>query len=365
MNNTSGAIVLACSLGIWAAGKATGQETRSFSVHRNCGACVVGLKQIATITDRRSPGVPGSWAIVASGPERQFLVVNTADRSKIVVFDSIGAYKREVGTPGRGPGEFLAVVQTFTDPADTVYAVDYGNRRISVLRPDLSFVRDVDLPPGQLVFEHAGTGGFFATGPILTTNEAGYPIHRIDSRGRVVRSFGLGASTLDARRPAYLRWAIAPTRDGRLWGVQRFNFRVVEFDTTGTVLANYAEVVVPWVNGDGDPVDPLLERPPGTITAAAVDGRYLWIVAQVADDNWKPIPKREAEQAITAAETRKLYDTMIVAVDAVEGAIAGTLRSDLPLWLVSNSHYLYSYALAEDGYVVITVFEPIAPRRSD
>lgn len=68
----------------------------------------------------------------------------------IHLFDSAGRFRRRLGQPGRGPGDFLRPCSVAIDKSGRMAVIDRGNNRVQIFRPDGTFVRKW----GEL-----GTGG--------------------------------------------------------------------------------------------------------------------------------------------------------------------------------------------------------------
>lgn len=54
----------------------------------------------------------------------------------IMLFDSQGAFLRQVGETGKGPGNFLRPSRLYIDPRDVIYVYDEGNYNVTGLAPD-------------------------------------------------------------------------------------------------------------------------------------------------------------------------------------------------------------------------------------
>jgi len=68
---------------------------------------------------------------------------------RVAVFDERGAYLRDLGTPGHGPGQLYMPVGLGLSPAGDVFVADSGNHRIQVFSPDGAFLRSFRLKNGE------------------------------------------------------------------------------------------------------------------------------------------------------------------------------------------------------------------------
>lgn len=110
-------------------------------------------------------------------------------KHQIVVFDSTGRFLRRTGRRGRGPGEFEAPWNIAVDSRDSVFVWDWKLDRVSVLSPDLVFVRSFPTPGRWALsgFEALPGGNL-----LVAAYEPGTPgtIHVLSRTGRLVRSIG-------------------------------------------------------------------------------------------------------------------------------------------------------------------------------
>ena len=74
-------------------------------------------------------------AQVAFDPSGNLYVLDQG-RGRVVVFDREGAFVRQFGRPGRGPGEFIAPMQLVVAPDGVVIVSDLGRRAYAVFGPD-------------------------------------------------------------------------------------------------------------------------------------------------------------------------------------------------------------------------------------
>ena len=98
----------------------TGRPTQVFSVGRAEGRDTETFARVAQ---------------VAFDPAGNLYVLDQG-RGRVVVFDRQGAFVRQFGRPGRGPGEFLAPMQLVVAPDGAVIVSDLGRRAYSVFGPD-------------------------------------------------------------------------------------------------------------------------------------------------------------------------------------------------------------------------------------
>lgn len=116
------------------------------------------------------------------------LYVLDAAAQRVLVFSRNGAFRGEMGTPGRGPGELLGPVALAMDTADRLYVLDAVNQRLEVFGAGTAGYRRVKsvrlgLPAGDVCAE--GDRLY-----LLSTGE-GQPVQEVTFEGEPVRSFGV------------------------------------------------------------------------------------------------------------------------------------------------------------------------------
>lgn len=167
-----------------------------------------GMPAGVVLTRVSSIGVPegdpvrtfGDVADVAADRAGNLYVLDAAAR-RVRVFARDGTFLREMGKPGRGPGELLGPVALAVDSADRLYVLDAMSQRLEVFGPGTSghgWVRSIRLgvPAGDVC---AAEGSLYLLG-----TGTGRPVHEITPGGVPVRSFGPPPGGRDALLSASL-----------------------------------------------------------------------------------------------------------------------------------------------------------------
>src|ERR1700754_4787513 len=124
-----------------------------------------------SVTGQRSGGVLRFPQAAALGPDGSIYVGD--QRSHVIqVFGPDGTFRREIGTPGSGPGQLTAVGGVAVAADGTVYVVD-GSDRVLRFGADGTFIGQFGSSgtgPGQFHFGAGGgndspAGGGIALGP--------------------------------------------------------------------------------------------------------------------------------------------------------------------------------------------------------
>ena len=109
----------------------------------------------------------------------------------IRVFDSSGRFVRQFGRRGEGPGEYLSITSMAVGPAgDSLYVFDHKNRRVSVLSPTGTLLREFRPQlewSGPLQMERHTSGALLFIGH--SAKHRGL-VHVVDPKGTYIRSFG-------------------------------------------------------------------------------------------------------------------------------------------------------------------------------
>jgi hypothetical protein len=137
------------------------------------------------------------------------IVVADQSASHVRFFDAGGRLLRTVGRRGAGPGEFDLLLWLGRCAGDTLFAWDYGLRRMTVISPSGAIVRQTSFPAGDELARAPTTltcspGGRFAIQPpaipgrdpmeVLTTDTSiirgRAPVTVVDREGRRVADLG-------------------------------------------------------------------------------------------------------------------------------------------------------------------------------
>ncbi|HYV96959.1 MAG TPA: 6-bladed beta-propeller [Gemmatimonadaceae bacterium] len=124
-----------------------------------------------------------------------------SDYSSIKVFDAKGKYIRTIGRAGDGPGEFHQLREVCVATGDTLIAIGYGDRRISVFDSAGRHVRSFTAPGYATEKPCFADGSTLAHANPRVNPETSMPAERAATLDRIedlahVRSDGSGAGTI-------------------------------------------------------------------------------------------------------------------------------------------------------------------------
>ena len=131
------------------------------------------------------------------------IYVHEAMSGQIRKFDSRGRYLLTIGRRGAAPGEFLNNVSWVFDQANHLYVLDGGTDRISIFTTQGRFLRCFRLARPVKVtftgFARDDAGNFYVS---FYDPDSSWVIHKYDSEGKYIGSFGVPASLDRPTTPA-------------------------------------------------------------------------------------------------------------------------------------------------------------------
>ncbi len=157
---------------------------------------------------------------VAANSHGDIFVLDSQSR-RVLVHGSEGNYKRSIGGPGEGPGEFMDPAAVEIDSQDRVIVADRMSG-VTVFEPvDTSFTVAATVPlpfsPGGVCAEN---GLIYATG--VSGDSVNGNVHAYAYTGEHIRSFGkLYVSDNSSARINVVQWACGVPRGQRRGGNRR------------------------------------------------------------------------------------------------------------------------------------------------
>lgn len=303
----------------------------------SCPRCVISIAMNARMGDRDGPEsfphLPHS--VVTDSRGRFWLLFSDEPPA---VFRQDGAFLQSVGGSGSGPGEYRSPRAALA-VGDSVAVFDVSGR-VTVVGPDLSYVRDTQLVgPSSLtgVFALRWPDSVVVAGLSRDAAGVGWPLHLTDLGGRpasVVRSFGSGDGRYIQGSRRFLRHVIASSRTGGTWSTSQYDYQVTRWRRNATTDVSL-RVQSAWAPTQSTGLMGGPEVAPGPLIRAIHEDRrgLLWIVGWVAADDWRDVWKevlrrngrtalQQGEMAATMVPLpHQLYRTRIEVVDVSAGAI--------------------------------------------
>jgi hypothetical protein len=297
-------------------------HTDTVDVGHPCDQCRIVVKHLIALG---GPNV----SIEVSGPAEQVqmdsrgrFVLVPSPATRLARFSSDGSDGQFIGGPDDGQPDYHSVHRFFIDANDTIFVIDGGLRRMSVVGPNDTIARTFPLP---LTLSAAYTpfrlpGGDLLLGGIFPTPERiGFPLHRVSPLGKVLNSFGVHEPLFDWRNEWDAHRVMA--FDGRLvWASRRFRYEIEAWDPLSGEPEGILRRDASWF-----PPRPTIFQPGGVgnlplLAGLQFDGSgMLWVAVTVA-------PKETIIEVIDPAENR-LVTRSSVPVYAMGFAGPGLLYS--------------------------------------
>lgn len=290
-----------------------------------CPSCSIELEHVLELGDEAGMGFVGSTFHVARGSQYYYVTIMESP-AEIRVFDHEGRFVRVVGRSGDGPGEFRGINGLRLTLNDTLYVHDRLRHRLTVLDPDLEFVRSMPL---RLTLHDKGVvlaGEYLVmNGFQLTPDRVGLPIHVTNSFGEIVRSFG-GSGAVGPEESAGLagiRW-LTPASGDRVWAAH-FNEYILELWSLDGDLVSRIERDAEWFTApEAEPEGPQPPQPQLLDLRQDADGR-LWIMGRTADPQWRE-SRRLVDGGWETTRPELNRDFVIEVIDPSSGTLIASRR---------------------------------------
>jgi hypothetical protein len=259
-----------------------------------CTGCAIRITTTHTLTAPEEDGAFSFGAPVARDRRgRIFAVAQPANR--ILVFDSAGRFVRRVGRQGSGPGEYWGIMRIVSGPGDSLWVVDGGNRRVTILTPALEYARSFDAPTDIITITPRSDGSAVIATSIQTPEAFGYPFHLLDRQGRIVKSFGtmVDNQLLAECRTCVNQSARLAARSDHLLATTKNRYDIERWTVEGGREVTWSIQNSPWfrpwtTTATGNWLSGAAPRPT-TIAEAREDASgLLWISAAKAPSDWAP-----------------------------------------------------------------------------
>lgn len=341
---------------------ATAQERVVVSDAPACD-CHLEVELVTTLQDLDGRAGLSRPLVVERAGDARYLVVPTTRQGALLEFDESGAFRRTIGRPGQGPGEFGVILAIRPGAGDSTLVMDAGNRRLAILDAALNVARTARLPVIGGWFGAVGEGGLLVLSGIPgRTAESLDRVFLLDSSLSIERSFmPAPARGLDTRIES-LRRRLAVAKSGVVavshWS--RYAIEVWRADGTHekTLVREVDWFPADEVGRDGSsgPISPVQEAP-----RIDEDGR-LWTVTHVRDEDWEesfgPARTRAGRSAtgLSKANRDDLYDSVIEVVDLESGRLIASRRVDAHVAFISNAGHAASYREDRIGYPFVDVW---------
>ncbi len=330
-----------------------------------CQECTIVAEHILTLGGAQdSVAVYGIPPLVRSKHHASYYLI-TMPPTQIAVYDSAGVLKHLIGRSGRGPGEFTTLTRIVIGPSDSVLALDDFGRRASIFDPSDSFIRSFVLKVAQTAASSAhwlADGSFLVGGLTLAEGRAGFPLHRLNPEGDVVRSFGAYPAVYD---PAYdVRGMRRSTiRHDTLWATRIDRYAIDVLSLDGDHLRTLIRRA-PWFpDRERTPSGPwgtYLPPPYMEDLSFDADGN-LWVVMVLGRPEW--VPDKQVDYVSGAR--REYWRTLIEVLDPKSGRLIARTFMDQFCDGFTEPGVIYTHREDEQGDVVYDIWDIALVRGTD
>lgn len=330
------AVSVSCFALILSCGSAAGaQEMVRLGPEPGCGECTIELKRTAVLSPQGNIQWNPGGVSVSTGPDGRFAVAPTWWDPGVSIFDSEGRYLTRIGRSGEGPGEYREIQSVAYSADGDLFVIDPILRRVSVLNPDLEFVRAfrIDGNPAQV--------RFLPPDSVVVHVEQSRAL-RLFVAGEQIAAFG--RSEPDDQLAWFRRIAVGS--DGMIWAARRGRYQIDGYRTDGRRVKT--------IIGDFDWFVPMEERRAGqrggraSVVDLAVDAdNNLWLLTVQI----RPVRPHEASEQTFRIHVIDPEEGVLLASETLdENLIAGGFVTGAP------DIRVFTLAADENGIVTIHVW---------
>ena len=285
---------------------------------RNRG-CEIRLSHVAAFSDSTVEGQLSNIATAAPDSRGRFIV---AGINRILVYDARGRLTGAVGQRGQGPGEFERLVYAIIGRGDSIYAYDIASRRLTVLSPELRFVRWVATRHGPRF--QLRDGSFLVEQQISGPPHANHPMHRMLADGSIAGSFGASGLTYHPDIQLRIDRGVGPGRDGSIWAVALGRYVLERYDPVSGARLDSVVVTSPWFRESDRFGNDVRGRPSPILEHVWEDSLgFLWVLGREADPEWRPAP---ADAHESSHDRDAIYDWILEVVDPDDARVVASRR---------------------------------------
>jgi len=284
----------------------------------------------------------------------------------LYLYDADGSFLSQVGREGQGPGEFTSLRGVVVAPGDTVHVFDRGNQRVTVLSPDLEVLdtRPLELQPWGAVVR-LGSGQWILNSIVNTTDRVGFPLHRVDSSGRIMESFG--AATPSWRSDFQLGSArsLAVAAGDRIWAAHRTQYRLELWDAENRLHRSLVRRLE-WFEPRTEPVRPPPRSPPAAVLSSIHldQNGVLWTRSFIARDNYEEFLEESAPGRWFPREPAgDAFRVVVEAIDPARACVLASLETDASFLRIIEDGWFSTYTVSPEGvpYVELHRIELVRP----
>jgi hypothetical protein len=291
-----------------------------------CATCTVTMQRLVSLGDADGPGALGGGMYLVRRDSRGRFYAFNGESPHFLVFDASGRFVRQVGRRGQGPGEFEHVTTLAIGVNDTVFVFEARNRRLTVLAPDLEYVRSA-LLPFTSNFDVVSVGAELVINVDARARDGAQPLRVLAPNGRVVREFGSTTGAYVPNQVYGTRRAVTRAGPDGVWVAPLNRYAFERWDTAGrrtTAFERTPDWFRPYVSA---PTNASVAPPP--VFASLVEsGDTLWTLIRVAGPNWRStVTPISADGRFFRIDDESVYrDVMVEAIQMSQARVLASTR---------------------------------------
>lgn len=354
MRSLTTVVIALCSV---TAGAAS-QSTLTIPERTTCPDCSIRRTLISTLHDTGRTALLGGWTPAIAVSSKGTVYLADMDRHAVAVFSRAGTLIGRVGRKGAGPGEFGLIDRIVVTPGDSILVFDVGNRRMSLFSPTMALVREAPLPGQVLAAIARPDGSVLANMVIASSDQAGFPIHVLDSRGTITGSFARTDGGYRVRYEGALSRSMAAHGTQYLYVARHQEYVVELWDLHTRSLVRMWERRAPWFR-PWRILPRLAEPPPTSIQNGLWRSRtgLLWVLVQVPDRDFRVAVEKGGVHGETVRDMSKWLDTMIEVIDPGANRVLVRQRLDRVMLSFVGNGFAYSSVVDRDGVPAIEIWQ--------
>lgn len=328
----------------------------------SCLTCSVTLSKVVTLGAADGPGAFSTrpYFIGQDSRGRFYAVTPDSPDELPYVFDAQGRYLQRLGRVGDGPGEFRSPT-VLRVRQDTLYVLDTSGR-ITILSPSYAIVTTFTGPRGAMDALPLSNGTIVVNALVRDRDRFGFMQHLLDRRGNYLGSFDPDTLAFNPRNITARKRVMADGGTGRMWTAPLAHHYVVSaWSLTGQLEKQLTRTPTWFPSYDRAwLVSPTVAPMPYVLGLWEAPDGYLWVVARVADPNWKQglgkAVEVEGRTIYPVDDAQEVYDSVIEVIDPLTARLVASTRLPGTIDVVIRPGLVAGVRETEKGALVADVF---------
>jgi hypothetical protein len=319
-----------------------------------CASCSIAITPLAVIGSTDGAGALATDRPLLARDNRGRVYVFGAATEGAQVFDSTGAFIRQIGRDGSGPGEYRGVSGIQPLGGDSLAVFDGTLRRITILAPDYSLVRTmpISVSVGNPAVSRRSGRQVVANAPDL---RRGDPMFVFDvATGKELRAFGSVDGTPLAQLPEGSLRSVAPDTGSATWISYATRYVLERWSLDGKKTVALTRQV-PWFPETRVPNAFETGQPQPAIGSVDVDARgRLWVMSSVPDARWQSVVESVPGRRFPKiTDPLRHTDSILEVIDPRSGVVLVSQRFDQPYLSLMSGQLLAEMATDSEDRPII------------